>query len=251
MKRFLVLGMIFAAITQMVFAQNAVTEDEFINILVKNGFYNDFVSLKEEVAELKTLVSDLRAEISGKQSELAYLKNAVNSKAQELDALSAQKLRLQKEIEEASYTLASLQKQKDELNKNHVFNASIVKTEVPQNEDVKEVAETNLLDTVYFAPDSVNLTEAAAPSLNDIGERLRNNPLLKITLRGYSAPAGTLSGQMWVSEMRAKTAASYLKKNFDIDEERINIQWVGAKETPINANSSKFTELRVVEVFAI
>jgi outer membrane protein OmpA-like peptidoglycan-associated protein len=411
MKRLLALGVFVVVMAQGVFAQDtAAGEDEFTRFLVENGFYHDFMALKSEVSELKVLVSDLRTDIAGKQTELVYLK-------QELDALTAQKAQTQQEVEQAAGVLAGLQRQKQdvaceieqgnkdllalteqkaqtqqeveqavgalaELNKQkqdiareieqgnkdlaalteqqNARRAELDQTtrqkaqtqqEVEQatgalaelnkqkqdvargieqgNKDLAALTEqrnarraeldqisgaiaaanqqkkaepakdakpaqqsqtaaaknakpaqqsqtaaardakpaqqpqaaakdakpaagiANLLDTVYFGPDSVELATAAMPVLDSIGERLRNNPQLKITVRGYSAPAGTSNGQMRVSESRAKTAASYLQANFGIDEGRIEIQWVGAQEIPKTASGSNFTELRAVEVFTI
>jgi outer membrane protein OmpA-like peptidoglycan-associated protein len=85
---------------------------------------------------------------------------------------------------------------------------------------------------VYFRADSTTLVEEYRPVLDDVGRRLRANPALFITLKGYTAPSGTEEGKTALSAARSWHCVEYLMKYYGIAEDRMKIEFYGADETP-------------------
>ncbi|MCL2175139.1 MAG: OmpA family protein [Treponema sp.] len=90
----------------------------------------------------------------------------------------------------------------------------------------------HLLNAVYFRADSAVLIENYRPILNEAGERLRENPELRITLIGYAAPFGLEAVLIRLSSARAHYCAEYLSSQYGIDESRISIEYHGAQKAP-------------------
>jgi outer membrane protein OmpA-like peptidoglycan-associated protein len=106
----------------------------------------------------------------------------------------------------------------------------VTEVEYPQGGTVKTVL---VQMTIYFQPESTAFTEESLPGLDEAGRRLRANPDLRVALRGYTAPSGTGEGQTALSAARSWRCAEYLMRNYGIAEERMNIEFYGAGETPI------------------
>lgn len=105
----------------------------------------------------------------------------------------------------------------------------------------------NLMNTIYFGPDQTNIIDMQTLSM--VGNKMQANPGMEITVRGYSAAAGTVVGQMKVSEERARNCAEFLMANYGIERERIKIEWVGATERPQTAgDEAALSACRAVEV---
>jgi outer membrane protein OmpA-like peptidoglycan-associated protein len=94
--------------------------------------------------------------------------------------------------------------------------------------------------SVYFMADSAALIEDYRPVLDEVGRRLRSNPALRITLKGYTAPTGTRDGMTALSAARSWYCAEYLIKYYGIAEQRMNIEFYGAEEP----SEQKVWELR-------
>ncbi|MDR0476242.1 MAG: OmpA family protein [Treponema sp.] len=107
------------------------------------------------------------------------------------------------------------------------------KAEYPQEEAAGPVKTSLFRTAVYFRPDSTAFTEESLPVLDEAGRRLRAGPGLRVALRGYAAPSGTGEGQTALSAARSWRCAEYLMRNYGIAEERMNIEFYGADETPI------------------
>jgi len=104
-----------------------------------------------------------------------------------------------------------------------------------ENIIVEETAQgrsVRLLNAVYFEADSSVMIERYRPILNEAAERLRANPSLRITLRGYAAPFGTAEGLAELSSARARYCADYLATQYGISESRIRIESFGAERAP-------------------
>ena len=113
-----------------------------------------------------------------------------------------------------------------------VIETEITETETPQEEipAEKEPQRTVVSHTaVYFRADSTALVEAYRPVLDEAGRRLRADPALRITLKGYTAPAGTEGGMRTLSAARSWHCVEYLMKNYGIAEDRMNIEFYGAE----------------------
>jgi outer membrane protein OmpA-like peptidoglycan-associated protein len=95
-----------------------------------------------------------------------------------------------------------------------------------------EVRPERVLTMVYFEPDTAVMIGRYRSVLNEAGERLRADPNLKITLRGYAAPFGWPEGRIIVSADRARFCAEYLVTHYGIDEGRMKIEYFGSEGAP-------------------
>jgi len=106
--------------------------------------------------------------------------------------------------------------------------------EIPQTQaSAAEVPQRTVIahKAVYFRADSAVLIKEYRPVLNYMGQRLRADPVLRITLKGYAAPTGTEEGMTALSAARSWYCVEYLMKNYGIAEDRMNIEFYGANET--------------------
>jgi outer membrane protein OmpA-like peptidoglycan-associated protein len=87
--------------------------------------------------------------------------------------------------------------------------------------------------TVYYQPNETREPVIySVPTLDAVGQKLKDDPTLNVTVRGYAAPVGTKDGQETVSEMRAKYCSDYLHTRWGIAYARMNIEWYGATRKP-------------------
>jgi outer membrane protein OmpA-like peptidoglycan-associated protein len=108
-----------------------------------------------------------------------------------------------------------------------------VVTEIPQAaEKAPEVKAIAFQGAVYFWADSAFIIEEYKPVLDEAGRLLKADPELRITLRGYTAPSGTLDGMTALSAARSWYCAEYLMKYYGIAEQRMKIEFYGAEEPP-------------------
>lgn len=127
---------------------------------------------------------------------------------------------------------------------------NIVFSSRSENIVVEETARgriVRLLNAVYFEADSAVMIEDYRPILDEAGDRLRANPLLNITLRGYTAPFGTVEGRTEISAARARYCAEYLIRQYGIAESRITIEYYGAERMPAFRDAS-WESYRCVEL---
>ena len=104
-----------------------------------------------------------------------------------------------------------------------------------ENITIEESAQgriVRLRNAVYFEADSAVLIEMYRPILDEAGVRLRANPNLKITLRGFTAPFGTERERAEISRARAQYCAEYLKTRYGIAESRMKVESYGALRAP-------------------
>jgi outer membrane protein OmpA-like peptidoglycan-associated protein len=234
--------------------QNAVLREE------ANENSLSLASLQQEKTSIQDSLAKLRAELAPLQDQRETVQADIARAQSELAALTRQK-------EQTSSEVAALRKQKEDLQDMtsrqtaeiaaaHSASSPTDGVRGPVRSALPEPArniddEGAVLDTIYFKPDSTELAPGVMPTLDTIGDQMRQNPSMKITVRGYSAPAGTIIGQLAVSRVRAQKTAAYLTANFNISSERIVIEWVGAADKPKNLESTlDFRRLRAVEVSA-
>jgi len=108
-------------------------------------------------------------------------------------------------------------------------------TSIQENIVIEETAQgrtVRLLNAVYFEPDTTVMIERFRPILSEAGQRLRANPSLTITLRGYAAPFGIAQELVELSSARAQLCADYLARNYGIAESRMKIESYGALRAP-------------------
>jgi outer membrane protein OmpA-like peptidoglycan-associated protein len=104
-----------------------------------------------------------------------------------------------------------------------------------------------VFNAVYFEADSVKMIERYWPVLNETGRLLRSDPDLRITLRAYAAPFGTVEGQVAVSAARAWFCVEYFMRQYGIAEERMKIEFYGAAQSPEFADAA-WESYRCVEL---
>jgi outer membrane protein OmpA-like peptidoglycan-associated protein len=152
--------------------------------------------------------------------------------ADDADAEAA-KLTLKEQRAEIARLKAEVEQQKKEL--------AVLKSSTKEVEEVHlrgGAAENPLmnggrLDTVYFPPNTSRPTVVfSLPVLDEVGDKMRSDNSLVVSIRGYAAPAGTADGQRIVSETRARYCADYLNKKYGVDYERMTIEWYGATKKP-------------------
>ena len=102
-------------------------------------------------------------------------------------------------------------------------------------------------NAVYFEADSARMIERFRPILNEAGRLLRSDPDLRITLRAYAAPFGTVEGQVAVSAARAWFCVEYFMRQYGIAEERMKIEFYGAEKPPESADDT-WESYRCVEL---
>jgi len=117
----------------------------------------------------------------------------------------------------------------------------LVFSHTPENiviEEGKDGRTVRLLNAVYFEADSAVMLERFRPILDEAGRRLQANPASRITLRGYTAPFGTVEGRSALSAERARYCMDYLRREFGIARARITVENYGAEKTPafVDAN---------------
>jgi len=69
-----------------------------------------------------------------------------------------------------------------------------------------------------------------------------------LVLKGYAAPLVNAAGQDRVSRDRALFCKKYLMEKYGIPEERITVEWHGAKKNPENVNDRPYSQRRSVEI---
>ena len=99
---------------------------------------------------------------------------------------------------------------------------------------------------VYFRADSTTLIEEYRYVLDEEGQRLKADPSLRITLKGYTAPIGTEQGKTALSAARSWYCVEYLMKNYGIAEDRMKIEFYGADD-PAELKSWEYR--RRVDIF--
>jgi outer membrane protein OmpA-like peptidoglycan-associated protein len=129
--------------------------------------------------------------------------------------------------------------------------AAVIETpaeEVPEvAAEETEIRAERVLTMVYFEADTAVMIERYRNVLDEAGERLRADPNLKITLRGYTAPFGWLEGRKIISADRVRFCAEYLKTHYGIDEGRMKIEYFGSERAPESANAD-WQSYRCVEL---
>jgi outer membrane protein OmpA-like peptidoglycan-associated protein len=92
--------------------------------------------------------------------------------------------------------------------------------------------------SVYFEADSgTRILSPYLPLLQEAGRLLRANPKMRVTLRGFATPSGTMGGQITRSAARVWFCVEYLKREYGIGEERIRMAFFGAEEMTAAENA--------------
>lgn len=106
----------------------------------------------------------------------------------------------------------------------------------------------------YFSPNSLlfsNLLDVYYNVLNIIGYRMRKFPKAKLTIIGCNSNIGIEESNLELSKHRAESIAKYLIKTWDIDSNRLQIQFRNLPTNPSNINTPEGNEENQrVEIFS-
>ena len=103
------------------------------------------------------------------------------------------------------------------------------------------------LSAARFYPDGAILAERYRPALREAGERLRENPELRVALRGHAAPFGDRAALEALSLARALYVRDYLVSRHGICEGRITVEFFGMGGAPELADET-WESRRAVEL---
>lgn len=104
--------------------------------------------------------------------------------------------------------------------------------------EVKEVkvGESVKLNNIMFASNSASFDESSRVVLNNFAEFLEDNPKIKIAIHGHTDNVGNASGNMKLSDDRAKSVYDYLRIS-GIDESRMTYKGFGQTK-PVESNDT-------------
>jgi len=113
----------------------------------------------------------------------------------------------------------------------------VVKTssEVQTITEMKTTGATG--DNILFDFNSAALGPQYHAELDKVGEYLQSNPNSYAVLAGFTDSVGSEEYNLGLSRRRAESAAAYLMKSANVDEDRIVLQWFG-KLNPVAGNDT-------------
>jgi OOP family OmpA-OmpF porin len=113
----------------------------------------------------------------------------------------------------------------------------VVKTssEVQTITEMKTAGATG--DNILFDFNSAALGPQYHAELDKVGEYLQSNPNSYAVLAGFTDSVGSEEYNLGLSRRRAESAAAYLMKSANVDQDRIVLQWFG-KINPVAGNDT-------------
>lgn len=91
---------------------------------------------------------------------------------------------------------------------------------------------------ILFDTNKSTIKSSSAAVLNELGDALKENPKVKITIIGHTDSDGKDADNQKLSEQRAESVKSYLNKNFGIDTNRMSTSGKGESE-PVSTSASE------------
>ena len=98
--------------------------------------------------------------------------------------------------------------------------------------EVATPAPAPTFDNVYFRFDKAIVDADQQVKIKKVADYLQANPTAKITVVGYADKTGSSVYNMGLSEKRAKAVASQLTTKYNIDSNRIKVDWKGDSVQP-------------------
>ena len=92
-------------------------------------------------------------------------------------------------------------------------------------------------DNILYDFDSSSISPEFRAELDELGEFLKSNPEAYVVLAGYTDSIGPEEYNMGLSHRRAEGVADYLANKFNIDRDRIVVQWYG-EGNPVATNDT-------------
>lgn len=122
----------------------------------------------------------------------------------------------------------------------------------PEVKTVEKVVEVNkgsfVSNVVFFRLGSANIDKNQEVSIFNTAKYLQDNSNAKVKIVGYAdKKTGTPSINEKLSEKRAKNVANALIKKYNIDSNRVTVEWKGDTEQPYAENAWNRVAIFVVE----
>ncbi len=122
----------------------------------------------------------------------------------------------------------------------------------PEVKTVEKVVEVNkgsfVSNVVFFRLGSANIDKNQEVSIFNTAKYLQDNNNAKVKIVGYAdKKTGTPSINEKLSEKRAKNVANALIKKYNIDSNRVTVEWKGDTEQPYAENAWNRVAIFVVE----
>lgn len=103
-------------------------------------------------------------------------------------------------------------------------------------------------NVVFFRLGSANIDKNQEISIFNTAKYLQDNPSAKVKVVGYAdKKTGTASINQKLSEKRAKNVANALIKKYNIDSNRVSVEWKGDTEQPYAENAWNRVAIFVAE----
>jgi len=118
---------------------------------------------------------------------------------------------------------------------------------IPEEPIAERAPIERALSAARFYPDGAILVERYRPALREAGERLRENPELRVALRGHAAPFGDRALLEALSRDRALYVRDYLVLRHGICAGRITVEFFGMDGAPELADET-WESRRAVEL---
>ncbi len=113
---------------------------------------------------------------------------------------------------------------------------------------VKETQGSFVSNVVFFRLGSANIDKNQEISIYNTAKYLQDNTSAKVKVVGYAdKKTGTPSINEKLSEKRAKNVANALIKKYNIDSNRVTVEWKGDKEQPYAENAWNRVAIFVAE----
>lgn len=101
--------------------------------------------------------------------------------------------------------------------------------------------------TIPFRFNSAVIQDIYDPLVYNIGNFMKNHPNAKIRIIGYADKFGPINVNLRISQERAEAVANMLQRDYGINKDRMQIEYVG-KEKPYYQNNNKWNRCAIVEV---
>lgn len=175
-------------------------------------------------------LGDMTAELAAKYNVCFYVIGDNNS-----SSLAQKRLRDMAKANECSRLISFAQfVNNPQYNSGALF---VVKTstEVQTITELKTAGATG--DNILFDFGSAALGPQYHAELDKVGEYLQSNPNSYAVLAGFTDSVGSEEYNLGLSRRRAESAAAYLMKSANVDQDRIVLQWFG-KINPVAGNDT-------------
>lgn len=143
------------------------------------------------------------------QAEIDALNSQINSLRSDLNGKDAQLAAKDRKI-------AELQNALDECNKRPVYE--------------KPATATNLQPTVLFRQGKSTVDKSQQANVEMIAQYMKNHPEANVEIKGYASPEGSAELNQKLSEQRAEAVKDMLVKTYNISEDRLTTQGMGATD---------------------